>query len=338
MKKHTKNRAIVSLIIAAALFLTACAGIASNAEGGGIVTLYIGYEGENPVSVAVEGPWAPETLIKALAEETGWNLDLASIYSDASGVVIALASESSLYMGPPEPQKDAYHVYDGEDLVSSIIFSIANTLIYNDFSPVYFTAPEGGDIVAETSGYAFLISAEQPWGEPLSSLDIYLANVAEFVTPFLALDYAGHAYSEEITNDYAANYLVDYANRFYAANAETYPDIQSDYSQYISFPQDDVTQFLNVAFGSKFGTDELSPASLEDQRVIYNAKAYYIASDILQTDIELTPSLYESDYEIEYTYTLTYPGIVKDGTIRVILEPSAENQLGVSIASFKILN
>lgn len=117
-------------------------------------TLYIGAGASMK-----EYPWtfesdpSPDDLIAAIAEMTGWNLTLAEpVSSGRGGMTVVFGRESSVFTGPPDPQKDEFHVFDTQDLVFHILDSIQKTLQMNTIDPalgdpdnldVYFTAENG---------------------------------------------------------------------------------------------------------------------------------------------------------------------------------------------------
>ena len=122
-------------------------------------TLYIGMDGtfqEYPMTYEGEldeqGLVPAEAMIAGMAELTGWNLDLADeITSGPGGMTVSFADTCSIFTGPPDPQKEEFHVYDAGELAATILDSIQHTLQYN------FVDPEKG--------------------EP-SSLDIYYCDAA----------------------------------------------------------------------------------------------------------------------------------------------------------------
>ena len=106
------------------------------------------YEGE----LDEQGLVPAEAMIAGMAELTGWNLDLADeITSGPGGMTVSFADTCSIFTGPPDPQKEEFHVYDAGELAATILDSIQHTLHYN------FVDPEKG--------------------EP-SSLDIYYCDAA----------------------------------------------------------------------------------------------------------------------------------------------------------------
>lgn len=104
-------------------------------------TMYIGTKagGFNEYPMAYEGELTPEKLIQGIADLTGWNLTLAeNVVSGKSGMSVYLSSESSLFTGPPDPQREEFHMYDVGQLAETILDSIQKTLQES------FTG-EGGD-------------------------------------------------------------------------------------------------------------------------------------------------------------------------------------------------
>ncbi len=94
-------------------------------------TLYIGTKagGFNEYPMAYEGELTPEKLIQGIADLTGWDLTLAEeVISDKGGMSVCLSSESALFTGPPDPQKDEFHMYDVGQLAETILDSIQKTL------------------------------------------------------------------------------------------------------------------------------------------------------------------------------------------------------------------
>lgn len=121
---------------------------------GETVTLRIGLPDNLKDVTATVDEVTPENLLAALAEETGWNLDLAGDVTtrDVSGHTvanIAFADDSGLYTEPPQDQKDDYHVYDREQWIYTLLNSVAETFNANGYDGVSFTAPDGGKLVMD---------------------------------------------------------------------------------------------------------------------------------------------------------------------------------------------
>jgi len=103
----------------------------SPAESGQTATLYIGTKaaGFTEYPMAYEGTLTPDALIQGIADLTGWNLTLAEpVVSGKGGMSVCLSAESALFSGPPEPQKDEFHMFSSEQLAETILDSIQKTL------------------------------------------------------------------------------------------------------------------------------------------------------------------------------------------------------------------
>lgn len=119
-------------------------------------TLYIGTRDstfqEYPLSY--EGELTPELLIQGIADLTGWDLTLAEPVTDGKGgMSVCLANSSTLFVGPPEPQKDEFHMYSAEQLAQTILDSIQKTLQEG------FVAPPGDP---DSLDIYFYMEGEQP--------------------------------------------------------------------------------------------------------------------------------------------------------------------------------
>lgn len=98
---------------------------------GQAATLYVGTKenGFAEYPLDYEGELTPEILIQGIADLTGWNLSLAEeVTSGKGGMSVCLSGESSLFAGPPDPQKDEFHMFDAEQLSQTILDSIQKTL------------------------------------------------------------------------------------------------------------------------------------------------------------------------------------------------------------------
>lgn len=137
-------------------------------------TLYIGMNGEfkeYPLEAKEEVNYY--TLVAGIAELTGWNLDLESAVEGNGKIVISFADTSSLFVGPPEEQKEEFRVLDAGQLDQTILDSVQKTIqewvgTEDGEAEVYFTAADGGDLVL--SGIGVTISADEPYtGFPTAS-------------------------------------------------------------------------------------------------------------------------------------------------------------------------
>ena len=147
MKKHLLHA--VALAAALALSLAACSAA--------------------PSSSSVPAPAQPDEVIAAIGELTGWDCTLAGPVEQGDGFVkVRFAQQSALFAGPPEPQKDEFHMYDAEQMCRTFLDSVARTLQANfagkDGQPleVYYLPESGsGDLILENIGLA--ISPKTPY-------------------------------------------------------------------------------------------------------------------------------------------------------------------------------
>lgn len=94
-------------------------------------TLYIGTKavGFAEYPMTYEGALTAELLIQGISDLTGWNLTLAEpVISGKGGMSVCLSDESALFVGPPDPQKDEFHMYSSEQLAETALDSIQKTL------------------------------------------------------------------------------------------------------------------------------------------------------------------------------------------------------------------
>lgn len=136
-----------------------------------VATLYIGM-GENfqTYYVGLEDAMSAEELIQGIADMTGWDLTLADeVSSGKGGMTVSFAETSSLFVGPPEEQKDEFFVYDTYQLVESILDSVQKTLQeYFVMAPgdpslldIYYCAE--GDVPLTIPQIDVTISMEEPY-------------------------------------------------------------------------------------------------------------------------------------------------------------------------------
>lgn len=151
------------------------AGQTSQAQ---MVTLYIGmddhfqqYQEEYDGMLNEQGMVPAEGVVAEMAELTGWNLDLAGeITTGKGGITVTFGETCALFSGPPEEQKDEFHVYDSYQLDETILDSVKKTLQNwavvpgqgdPDSVDVYYCGPDGKDLVLINSGWT--ISSTQPY-------------------------------------------------------------------------------------------------------------------------------------------------------------------------------
>ena len=104
--------------------------------------LYIGMEGsQQEYPLEYTGELTPEVLIQGIAETTGWDLTLAdAVTTGSGGMTVSFSRQSALFTGPPEPQKEEFHMFGVDQLAQTILDSIKATLQQN-----FVDTAAGGD-------------------------------------------------------------------------------------------------------------------------------------------------------------------------------------------------
>lgn len=100
-------------------------------EVGQVAMVYIGTkaDGFTDYPITYDGELTAETLIQGISDLTGWDLTLAEpVISGKDGMSVCLSNESSLFTGPPNPQREEFHMYDVGQLAETILDSIQKTL------------------------------------------------------------------------------------------------------------------------------------------------------------------------------------------------------------------
>ena len=150
----------------------------SQGEGAQMVTLYIGmddqfqqYQEPYEGTLNEQGMVPAEGVVAEMAQLTGWNLDLAGeITTGKGGITVSFGETCALFSGPPQEQKEEFHVYDSYQLDQTILDSVKKTLQNwavvpgqgdPDSVDVYYCGPDGKDLVLINSGWT--ISSTQPY-------------------------------------------------------------------------------------------------------------------------------------------------------------------------------
>ena len=141
-------------------------------------TLYIGQAGGfTPYSTFSRLDPAEESaalvvhLLTEMSGLTGWNLDVDEITVGKGGVTISWADTSALFAGPPEPQKEEFHVYDSTQLAFTLLDSVQRS-VQCAFAPqnpealeVWFCGPGGDPLTLDSLGVT--LPLEQPYSHQL---------------------------------------------------------------------------------------------------------------------------------------------------------------------------
>ena len=168
------------IVLAVFMLLTACGNkneeetLAQNniSNNNSEATLYIGTEGNFKEYTVEIDSLSPENLLKAMSELTDWNLDLAAdITTGKGGMSVCLSNNSALFMGPPDPQKDEFHMFDTETLCHTILDSIKKTLqenfVYEGGDPdsidIYFYMEGEKPLTLENLGMSWSLEEPYSW-------------------------------------------------------------------------------------------------------------------------------------------------------------------------------
>lgn len=205
MKKTRWISLLAAGVLALGLVLSGCSskepesqGSSSQTEQGSqetearVPTIYIGtYDSEGNGSFqefpfVSSGEVTPESLISAMAELTGWDLTLSAddpVTTGKGGMTVSFAPESAIFTGPPEEQKDEFHVYSSDQLCYEIFDSVKKTLQEN-FSPenpealdVYYCTDGSTEIELDNLGV--VLPMDEPYSHALFEQLLMSAVIAE---------------------------------------------------------------------------------------------------------------------------------------------------------------
>lgn len=155
-------------------------------ETNDVATLYIGYseyadaataysESFSTYEVELNGEMTPEKLIAGIAELTGWDLTLAdAVTSGKGGMTVCFSTECALFAGPPEPQVEAFFVFDAESLCKQILDSIKKTLQMNyttsdgdpDTLNIYYCMADDQPLTLDALGITWAPDEPYQWKTP----------------------------------------------------------------------------------------------------------------------------------------------------------------------------
>lgn len=155
-------------------------------ETNDVATLYIGYseyadaataysESFSTYEVELNGEMTPEKLIAGIAELTGWDLTLAdAVTSGKGGMTVCFSTECALFAGPPEPQVEAFFVFDAESLCKQILDSIKKTLQMNyttsdgdpDTLNIYYCMADDQPLTLDALGITWAPDEPYQWKAP----------------------------------------------------------------------------------------------------------------------------------------------------------------------------
>ena len=171
----------ILIVLSVLLLLTACGNKqkeeetpvqSNNTANKTEAVLYIGTEGNFKEYTVEIDSLSPENLVKAMSELTTWNLDLAGdITTGKGGMSVCLSNDSALFMGPSDPQKEEFHMFDAESLCHTILDSIKKTLqenfVYEGGDPdsidIYFYMEGEKPLTLENLGMSWSLEEPYSW-------------------------------------------------------------------------------------------------------------------------------------------------------------------------------
>ena len=171
----------ILIVLSVLLLLTACGNRqkeektsvqSNNTANKTEAVLYIGTEGNFKEYTVEIDSLSPENLVKAMSELTAWNLDLAEdITTGKGGMSVCLSNDSALFVGPPDPQKEEFHMFDAESLCHTILDSIKKTLqenfVYEGGDPdsidIYFYMEGEKPLTLENLGMSWSLEEPYSW-------------------------------------------------------------------------------------------------------------------------------------------------------------------------------
>lgn len=133
---------------------------AEPAEGEKTATLYIGTraEGFAEYPMPYGGELEPDALIEGIGRLTGWDMSLEEpVITGKGGMSVCFSENCALFVGPPEEQKEEFHMFGADQLAETLLDSVQKTLQEN------YTL-EGGDPDALDIWY--FLKGDQPLSIP----------------------------------------------------------------------------------------------------------------------------------------------------------------------------
>lgn len=159
--------------------------------------------------------------------------------------------------------------------------------------------------------------------EPLAALYTVFAE-----GPFKGMKYT----AKKVENKDAVDYLVNLGSLFYSADAQEYDELEKGV-KYVSYPQDDANQLLDIVFGQYYTTADI----LTDSKLlIYNAKAYYTpVIDTPTASVQYTGAATALTTDtLSYLLSIDYhDGTVVACKMKVKVAVSENNQYGLTITA-----
>ncbi len=135
----------------------------------------------------------PFELADALSALTGLSFELDGWTNGGSYVSVDWSAESSLFVGPPDPQNEDFFFFDIDTLRWFMLDSLRRTLIENlDLEEVYYTMNDGEDLVFDqlSAVATYPDPAVLPADEPFMGSAFYHNHAGGRADDDIAADYA----------------------------------------------------------------------------------------------------------------------------------------------------
>jgi hypothetical protein len=161
-------------------------------------------------------------------------------------------------------------------------------------------------------------------------------KIIDELAVLVVLDFIGNPYSDEITSDYAAQFIYHLAMRSYFDRAKTYEGaIFDSTTQYVAFTKGEVAEMLDLAFGERFSLGDFEPEAASYTWVINDTDTYYASiGETLPTEIGYKSTAGEAS--AVFTYMLDTSMTKASGEVTATVVASSKNKAGVSITGIVI--
>ena len=204
---------------------------------------------------------------------------------------------------------------------------------------VVFQYAEEGELPLRTVTYSCFVDEQMHVGllETQDSADLIGTagdeGLIRAVSALVALELEELPYpTEQVDNEYATRFLLQYANLFCSEYAQEYEEIkETGYDQYIALAETEVDELLDLAFGARFGTEQFVP---DNERVIYNAHQYYFA--VADVPAIATVAAGDAAEQLQFVFTMTREYDSLDGSAQATAVASVDNPTGLSITSISV--
>jgi hypothetical protein len=156
------------------------------------------------------------------------------------------------------------------------------------------------------------------------------------VATVVSLDFINRKYSDNVSNEYALDFVYHFAMQNYFDRAKAYDgDAFDKTTQYVAFSRNELAEILDVAFGARFNIDNLQPIPGQAPYIVIDSNTFYVSiGETLLINIE---NISNPDATTAiYNYIVASSIITASGEVTVKVEQNTKNHVGVSIVSIDI--